>query len=620
MAGISPSIPIYPNACDFQIQQQNIYVATGSQYFSNGGLDLFLRLKPIPDASHTRNRKTSPPDSECFPGTREEVVQDITTWADATDPAPGIKEKIIKTTPVAVVVYTPTAHIYWLHGFAGSGKSAISLKIANIFEGSRRLLASYFFFRNAGDRNTLNGFAATLSSQMASALPATVPLLEAALRADPGLLNHRVSLTRQMERLVYEPFRAVMQGEVLEDARAKGPFVIVIDGLDECEDKRGVEELIDQMLDFFERHPTIPLRVFIASRVEQHIRARLEVDGARLSDLNTYRTRGDINKFLEASFHAVAKRDRVVRAYVRVHGEWPTQSDMYHLVEHIGESFVLASSIFKFIVRPATEDDTSTPMERLPRTLTMNGLDSLYIQTLTRSQHLSHFHNIISTITLIREPLPIVGISDLLGIEAFEVIRVLLNLQAIIHVPGTDEEGSVALCHTSLRDFLTSESRSGPFFVPPSFHLHLSYHLVSSLSENSAVYRPAYSYGTWHLAHHWREAYACISTNEPFEAPDSLHANRLPYCAFLCHMFFYSLLNDFLITDSSPSLFTKCAKQLARAVECPDRRIKLWLEAGMGLNLLNCGTNFRREFTERTHQTVQRDLQRASAAISAKEF
>ncbi|RXW22726.1 hypothetical protein EST38_g3128 [Candolleomyces aberdarensis] len=624
MAGIPPSILIYPDARDFRIQQQNIYVATGSQYFSNGGQDLILRLNPIPDASHSRNRKTSPPDSECFPGTREEVVQDITTWADAMESTPATEEGVIETTSVAMVVYTPTPHIYWLHGFAGSGKSAISLKIANVFEESGRLLASYFFFRNAGDRCTLNRFAATLSSQLASALPATVPLLDAALRTDPGLLNNCVSLTRQMERLVYEPLRAIMRGDILEEARAKGPYIIVIDGLDECEDKQGVEELIDQMLDFFERHPTIPLRVFIASRVEQHIRARLEVDGVRLSDLNSYRTQGDINRFLQASFKAVAKRDRVIRAYIQAHGEWPTKSDMYHLGEHIGESFVLASLIFKFIVHPAITNDPSTPMERLPRTLQMNGLDSLYIQTLSRSQHLPHFRNIISTIALLREPLPIAGISSLLGIEAFEVVRVLLNLQAIIHVPGTDQEGSVTLCHTSVRDFLTTEGRSGSFFVPPSFHLHLSYHLISSIFEKLGVAGLTRNYDIWYLKHHWQEAFAqsypCTSTNEQLKAPHSLHANRLPYCAFLCDMFLYSLfLHNPQITGDSPCLLTECSKQLALVAECPDPRIGLWLETTMDIYLMHGGIQTGTvQFTECMCQTVQHDLRRASTAIYAK--
>ncbi|RXW15222.1 hypothetical protein EST38_g10635 [Candolleomyces aberdarensis] len=415
--------------------------------------DLNVRLQPILDASHTRNRKTSPPDSVCFPGTRESVITEITTWANAVDRDSGTKEGEIEITVYAVVLYTPAPHIYWLHGFAGCGKSAVSLKIADIFEESGRLLASYFFFRNAGDRSTLKRFAVTLASQLASALPATIPFIEAALRADSGLLHNGVSLTRQLERLVYRPLQAVMKGDILKTTLAKGPFIIVIDGLDECEDKPGVKEFIDHLLNFFEEHPDIPLRVFIASRVEQHIRERLETDGVQLGSLDSHSPHDDIERFLQASFRAVASRDHVIRAYVRARGEWPTKLDMNNLIKYINKSFVLASTIFKFIIQPATDDDPTTPMDRLPLTLEMNGLDDLYAQTLSRSEHLPHFRNIISTIALLEYPLPIDKIAELLGIETFEIIHVLLNLQAIIHVPGTDEEGQVTLCHTSLRDF-----------------------------------------------------------------------------------------------------------------------------------------------------------------------
>ncbi|RXW19975.1 hypothetical protein EST38_g5877 [Candolleomyces aberdarensis] len=428
-----------------------------------------------------------------------------------------------------------------------------------------------------------------------------------------------------MERLVYEPFKAVMKGDFIEEARAKGPFVIVIDGLDECEDKRGVEELIDQMLDFFKQHPTIPLRFFIASRVEQHIRARLEVSGVRLSNLDSYKTQSDIYKFLHASFHAASKRDRVIRAYAQAHGEWPTKLDMDNLLQHIGSSFVLASSIFKFIVYPAAEDDPSTPMERLPRTLQMNGLDGLYMQTLSRSQHLSYFRNIISTIALVRRPLSVVEISGLLGIEVFEVVRVLLNLQAIIHVPGSDEEDSVTLCHTSLRDFLTTESRSGPFFVPHSFHLHLSYHLVSSATKNSKVHEPAYDNYVWRLKDHWQEGFSqtyprnLTNEIEHFKAPRSLHANRLPYRAFLCDMFFFSLfLERFRASSDTLYLLTQCAKQLALVAECPGDRFRPWLETGMYYPVKADGLICIAQLTERTYKTVQHDLRRASSAIYAK--
>ncbi|KAJ2925402.1 hypothetical protein H1R20_g11671, partial [Candolleomyces eurysporus] len=470
-----------------------------------------------------------PPDSACFPGTRKGVIQGITSWADTR----------------TVLSKTPVMHVYWFHGFAGSGKSAVSLEIAKIYAGSGRLLASYFFFRNAGDRSRMHRFAATLAAQMVAAVPATASFIKAALQDNPGLLAQGASLTMQLERLVYEPFQAALKRGLAIKGLFKGPFLIVIDGLDECEDKHGVATFIDHFLDFFRRHPSIPLRFLITSRVEEHIRTRLENGAVLLGNLNSHSADEDIEMFLQASFRDAATNDRVIQTYVQAHGEWPTKPDMNKLVQHIKGSFVLASTIFKFIVQPATEEDPLTPMDRLPLA-EMNGLDSLYAQTLARSQHLPHFRNIIATVALLRRSLPIIGIAKLLGIEAFEVVHVLLNLQAIIHVPGTDEEGKVTLCHTSLRDFLTTESRSGCFFVPPSFHLHLSYYCFASIYDKSAEI--THHYAERHIHAHWRrfpELKACDLINEiglfKAQACQSPLVKRPLYHAFLCSLSFYSL-------------------------------------------------------------------------------
>ncbi|KAJ2932316.1 hypothetical protein H1R20_g4785, partial [Candolleomyces eurysporus] len=627
-----PSQSTYFNgASHFQIDHQTINSIAGSQYFLSGGQDLSLRLNPILDASHTRNRNTSPPDSECFPGTREALIHNITTWGDAAmdsaytweteddwDSVDG-RHWAFSDGSGSMVVHRTTPHICWLHGFAGCGKSAISLKVAQIYSGSDRLLASYFFFRGAGDRSTMRRFAVTLASQLAAALPATAPFIEAAVKAEPGLLTSHVSLATQLDRLILSPFQSVINEGGLEETLTKGPFLIVIDGLDECEDKRGVEEFIDHILNFFEEHPTIPLRVFIASRVEQHIRACLETDGVVLGNLDSYSTWGDVEKFLRASFRNAAKKDRIIRAYVRARGAWPTQSDMDKLIGHIGGSFVLASTMFKYIAQPATEKDPTTPMDRLPLTLEMNGLDGLYAQTLARSQNLPHFCNIISTTALLKRPLAIVGISDLLGIEAFEVIRVLLSLQAVIRVPGTDEEGDVTLCHTSLRDFLTTENRSRSFFVPSSFHLHLSFYCFSSAFEKRNG--QAYSYGLHYFDDHWRsfaDLDACDFINgiKQFKSRRPVFVNRPQYHAFLCSMFFYTIFlkKHWSLTDNS-YLLTECTNQLALAAECSDPHIRLWLKQKL-LDLRAFGSPvITVEFTEHTYETIRHGLQRASAAI-----
>ncbi|RXW17780.1 hypothetical protein EST38_g8082 [Candolleomyces aberdarensis] len=416
-------------------------------------------LLPITDASHTRDRKRSPPDSACFPGTRSKVVVSVNTWARGD------------------VTTVSEPHLRWMHGYVGSGKSSISQEVCDTSEREERPVISFFFFRNAGDRSKIWRLATTLASQMAAVIPQTEPFIREAVQANPALLTQDeggVSLRTRMECLVYAPFKAVVRGKKRVRALTQGPFLIVLDGLDECDNKDEVQELIDGMLMLFNKNPLIPLRVFITSRVEEHIQSRLNVPAVMLDNLVDHCSDYDIATFLQILFKDACRRNLVVGAYVQKHGEWPTQSDRRNLVKHIGGSFIFASAVFKFIMATSSEGShPPTPMDRLPLALKMNpGLDGLYTQTLARSMHLPHFSNIISTIALLWEPLPISGIAELLGIETYEVVNVLVNLQAIIQVPGTDRI-PVTLCHTSLRDFLTTESRSRDFFAHPSHHVHL---------------------------------------------------------------------------------------------------------------------------------------------------
>ncbi|KAJ2930645.1 hypothetical protein H1R20_g6447, partial [Candolleomyces eurysporus] len=420
---------------------------------------LFDILQPITDASHTRNRKRSPPDSACFPGTRLRAVRKVNRWARrdiTTDSEP---------------------HMRWMHGYVGSGKSSISQEVCDTSKREDRPVVSFFFFRNAGDRSKIGRLATTLASQMAAAIPQTEPFIREAVQRNSALLSppgESVSLQDQMQCLVYEPFKALVRRKKRVRSLAQGPFLIVLDGLDECDDKDEVQDLIDGMLVFFNDNPLIPLRVFITSRVEEHIRSRLNVPAVRLDNLVDHCSDDDIATFLHILFEDGCGRNSVVQAYVRQHGQWPTQSDRRKLVKHIGGSFIFASAVFKFIMTMNTEASyPPTPMDRLPLALEMNpGLDGLYAQTLARSKHLPHFFDIISTIALLSAPLSTSAIAELLGIHIYEVVNVLVNLQAIIQVPGTDDI-PVTLCHTSLRDFLTTQSRSGDLFAHPSHHVRL---------------------------------------------------------------------------------------------------------------------------------------------------
>ncbi|RXW14834.1 hypothetical protein EST38_g11024 [Candolleomyces aberdarensis] len=351
---------------------------------------------------------------------------------------------------------------------------------------------------------------------MADMIPETEPFVRAAVKAKPALLRQDgagVSLQSRMRYLIYAPFKAAVQGGTTIAALAKGPFLIVLDGLDECDNKDEVQELIEGMLAFFDDNPLIPLRVFITSRVEQYIQSHLDVPGVRLDNLVNHCSDADITTFLDALFKNETRRNPVIRAYISDHGEWPPPNDKRKLVQHIGGSFIFASTVFKFIMASTVESGSpATPMDRLPLALKMNpGLDGLYAQTLARSQHLPHFPDIISTIALLEAPLPTSGIAELLGISTYKVVNVLVNLQAIIQVPGTDDI-PVTLFHTSLRDFLTTQSRSGRFFAHPREHVRLflrclqcelvhRQHEVGSLT-NPNQRKPAAAYALQHSVAH----------------------------------------------------------------------------------------------------------------------
>ncbi|RXW14861.1 hypothetical protein EST38_g10991 [Candolleomyces aberdarensis] len=313
-------------------------------------------------------------------------------------------------------------------------------------------------------------FAVTVASQMAAVIPETVPFIEAALTKQPGLLKPgTLSLEFELQNLVFEPFTAAFNSSSTPPSSpgrtspATLPFLIVIDGLDECEDKEGMETFIDSTLEFFEANPTIPLRFFITTRIEQHIQDRLEVPEVILDNLDNHGSQHDIEIFVEAEFQREAKRNRVIQAYIQQHGNWPTPDHRHQLIGHIRGSFIFASTLLKYILW--NKGDGLTPMERLPLALDMNpGLDGLYMQTLARVEHLPHFLGVISTITLTLFELSISELARLLQIKTFEVLHVLMNLQSIIQVPGTDTRGVVTLYHTSLYDFLGTESRS--YFTP----------------------------------------------------------------------------------------------------------------------------------------------------------
>ncbi|KAJ3535761.1 hypothetical protein NMY22_g6335 [Coprinellus aureogranulatus] len=406
--------------------------------------NLHPSLHPIPDASHTRNRRVSPPDSSCLPGTRKVVLEKIRAWAWGGDADGGTRRVHISSFPPGS---SGNKHIFWLCGPVGCGKSAISQAVADEFHDNGRLLGSFFFFRGSAERSKIAKLAVTLANQMSGTIPATTAAIRSALYSDSSGLS-AASVRNQFQRLVYQPLEKVFMPAA--GSRAVGnsknlwalaPFIIVIDGLDECEDREEVAELIEDMLNYFKKTPNSPVRFFIASRIEEHIRSRISgQDEVLVENLHDRSSRDDITTVVWDAFRRAAENNMVIRA-LGGNGRYPLMST--------------GSSSTPMI------HDGLTPMERFGHSLKMNpGLDGLYTTTLRRCHRIPYFGEVVFSLCLLQDGLSITGLAELLNIPSYRVIHALVPLQSIIHVPG-DDRSSVTLFHTSLRDFLSDERRSG---------------------------------------------------------------------------------------------------------------------------------------------------------------
>jgi hypothetical protein len=151
--------------------------------------------------------------------------------------------------------------IHWVVGEAGVGKSTIMQSVIESPELPASYHASIFFSpdgRNDGTKTII-----TISYQFATKSEPYRQLIEQEFAHDPSLLQS--SMTHQFDRLIVEPFGRNPQ------LKSAGRILIIIDGLDVCNDHNTQEELLGLIVDSCIKYPFSPLVWLISSRPETHI-------------------------------------------------------------------------------------------------------------------------------------------------------------------------------------------------------------------------------------------------------------------------------------------------------------------------------------------------------------
>ena len=422
-------------------------------------------LRPVSNASYTRAGHVA----RCDPGTRLEVIAQIEQWFNGSG---------------------KRAAICWLNGPAGYGKSALAQTIAEHYAASGRLLGSFFFLRGAGERSHISRLIPTLAHQISLSIPAAKLSLERALRDEPALLEPSASLAHQFQKLIIDPTHSTTS-KILSSMGAFSHFakqkihvkqrILVIDALDECDDKAEMAAFIDVLINVSSGKSHLPFRILLTSRVEEHIQKRFNDSGAQSVlyhlDLANYDAQLDIQVYFQKEFSRIY--DQNVRMMQRISRPWPSTKDLAVLLNQAGSSFAFATTLIQYV------GGDPMPHKAIQQLLKSgaDGLDPLYKQVLSSASKTEALHEILGTIMILEDNQSISFLSSLLNLQHEEVIHELLGVQSIIKIPGDDDQ-PIMLYHTSLRDFLAIKSRSEQYFIdPPMRHLHLAIHFLKDLAE-----------------------------------------------------------------------------------------------------------------------------------------
>ncbi|KAJ7461920.1 hypothetical protein FB451DRAFT_475480 [Mycena latifolia] len=396
------------------------------------------------------------PQPRCHPETRTEILDRLNSWATEENTAYSI---------------------YWLHGPAGAGKSAVMQTLCRSLHDANRLGGSFFFKRGHTTRGNARVLFATLAYQLALHCRELNSAISRSAETDPSVIGRGMDV--QLHRLILEPYKSLEAGP---------PPIFLIDGLDECEGQSAQQEILRLIGSTANAHPR-PLRILISSRPESHIREKFKessFDGL-YDSVNIEQAFNDVRIFLCDEFSRIHREHETMAS---VPTPWPTWNILEDLVDKSSGYFIYAATIIKFI-----DDRDFRPNQRLAAVVNnlptecgtpFHALDELYSQILCDSPFQSCMLNILCVIVHGSAfQLSIRNIEELLGLDPGDIELTLRRLQSLLLVPQ-DETGIISLHHKSFRDFLINPNRSGKFHLNPEKCKALAHSILRALSHSPA--------------------------------------------------------------------------------------------------------------------------------------
>ena len=400
---------------------------------------------------------------KCHPNTRVAILNEIMQWVSESSS-------------------TRDEFMLWLFGPAGAGKSAIAKRVAEMAASRNLLIGSFFFSRTDPTRSTKDRLIASLSYQLALTVPHTRTHIEDAIERDPAIFKKNIQT--QIDTLLIKP----LLGCALI---IKSQKLIIIDGLDECNDSEVQVAILDAISRAFSSH-NLQIVFLVVSRPEPSLvtsfrgNEPLKSIHHRLALDDTYKPDDDIRLFFSDKFSHI-KRTHILRSTIPI--SWPTEETLEILVKKSSGQFIYAATVVRFV-----ESNRHKPSARLNIILgiSLRGkinpfaeLDALYNHIFSSVEDIELTLRVISlyivtvnfagTLRLISMPAEL-----FLSLEPGDIHVALIDLSSIVSY--NKSSGDVKIMHASLVDFLCDKRRSTVYYIDiPSTCIEFAWRIFQCL-------------------------------------------------------------------------------------------------------------------------------------------
>lgn len=488
-----------------------------SQEFTSSALVDALHNSPFRSAHAAR----------CFLGTHVQAKYDLSRW---------------------LATYSPRNHrdgrqdsqrrfnLLWLHGAAGTGKTTLMQTLADaLLPPTTSVSASddipaeppsyesdefgsigvqyggtAVFLSKEHQLADVSKVFTTIALGLAGRVPPLAAFVQSAFDANKDAFWHNTfSLEKQAEILIFNP---VQEWVTAEEGEVDVDLIIIVDGIDECDDKKMQREIIEIVRDIFtQKIGGVRWYWVFSSRTEMRLREVLMGKSSTLSPKADEIVVGlasdaEMDAFLDCGLAKIRAMHDIgfvpvddstsiemvtSSSLLGTQEEWPSPNDKTAIKWQAAGLYAAAASILQYIGKP--DDD---PRARIVLIDSFIGnkdpgvdhpfakLDMLYRNILATvpATSVSTTRRVLGTISCLqpsthKQKLPTLSlVSDLLGIPAEEVHQALYDLHSVVTAPykrlSRDSafssqcaylpygDGKLTFRHPSFDQFLRTPARS----------------------------------------------------------------------------------------------------------------------------------------------------------------